>query len=486
MRRGSTLLFMALVMVLYSMPIVLKAQAVCGEPKEEDFTRTTVLGGLDEPLEMEFTPDGRILLIEKVTGKLLIHKPATGQTVLAALFDVSTSGNHADGLLGLELDPGFASNHWLYLYYSPVDKVVNRISRFVLNGDKLDLASEKVLLEIPTQRNHCCHSAGGLEFGPGGNLYVSVGDNSKVTSGVLNPEAEATSGNTNDLRGKILRIHPEPNGSYTIPLGNLFPTGMAKTKAEIFTMGHRNPFRFSVDAATGWVLSGDVGPDGDDDFDEFNVTDKAANFGWPYFVGPEAYSVNGILADPKAPVNKSPSNTGLETLPAMRPPSLAYAYRGTTRFPAFDRGGRVACAGPIYHYDPTSNSKIKLPPWFDKKWLIWDWKQRWIRAVTLDGQGNFLAVSDLFPKLIAKDSISRLSSMKIGPDGALYLLQYGWLAYSPSTTGALMRMEYKNMACLTSSLKTLKPRRTSDPHDLPVFGKAGRFLDMRGRVLKPK
>ncbi len=463
-----------------------QSQLGCGEPKETDFVKTTVMTGLNEPLEMEFAPDGRIYLIEKVTGKLFIRNPATNSTVTAATFDVSIAGNHADGLLGLELDPAFASNHWLYLYYSPVSKVVNRLSRFTMAGDVLDLASEKILFEIPTQRNHCCHSAGGLEFGPNGNLFLSVGDNSKVTSGVLNTEAEGTASNTNDLRGKILRIHPEANGTYTVPEGNLFPPGTAKTRPEIYTMGHRNPFRFSVDPATGWVMAGEVGPDAQTDFDELNIIKSPGNMGWPYFVANLAYPVNGTPLPMDAPVNKSALNTGLQNLPAARLPAFWYKYSGSDLFPNFNKGGRVACGGPVYHYLGSSPSKIKFPPWFDGKWLIYDWAQRWIRAVTLDGQGKFLAVKDLFPAMMAKDEVSRISSMKVGPDGALYVLQYGWQAYTASTTGALFRIEYNPPAadCLPTSIAVSNPGpRSRDPHALPAYGREGRRLDAQGRTV---
>ncbi|MCO7089445.1 PQQ-dependent sugar dehydrogenase, partial [Pseudomonas aeruginosa] len=116
--------------------------------------------------------------------------------------------------------------------------------------------------------------------------------------------------NTNDLRGKILRIHPEADGSYTIPEGNLFPApsvpngGTAgsttaplgeprRTRPEIYTMGHRNPFRISVDPKTGFLYWGDIGPDagqpkddrGPAGQDEVGQARKAGNFGWPYFVG---------------------------------------------------------------------------------------------------------------------------------------------------------------------------------------------------------
>ena len=141
-----------------------------------------------------------------------------------------------------------------------------------MKGDSLDMKSEKVLLEIPVQRDQCCHTAGSIAFDAHGNLFLSTGDNTNpFTPTGYAPideragrgpwDAQKSSANTNDLRGKILRIHPEPNGTYTIPEGNLFAKGTPKTRPEIYTMGHRNPYRISVDKHTGFLYWGDVGPD---------------------------------------------------------------------------------------------------------------------------------------------------------------------------------------------------------------------------------
>lgn len=437
----------------------------CSDPTEADFNRVPILTGLNEPMETEMAPDGTLFVIEKVSGKLLMLKPGAAKPVVAATLQVSDAGNHADGLLGLELDPGFAQNKRIYLYYSPVGPTaVNVVSRFTISGDVLDLGSERRILEVKTHRSYCCHSSGDLEFGKDGNLYLSTGDNAGVTKGVVQVQAEATSGNSNDLRGKILRIRPldfaqsekpvpGPGSTYSIPAGNLFaPTtgdpAVSKTRPEILAMGLRNPFRFGIDAATGWVLAGDVGSDGADDKDEFNLIKAAANFGWPWFTGDnQAYLVGGRPADAAAPVNGNPANTGLATLPPARPPAFWYGYAGSEKFPAFGMGGRVACAGPRYRYDPGQTSPTRLPPAFDGKWFVWDWRQRWLRAAALDGNGAVTGFTDLFPAQIKSEAISRLTDVKIGPDGALYALQYGWVDYSPSTQGALFRFDWKRPEC---------------------------------------
>ena len=218
------------------------------------------------------------------------------------------------------------------------------------------MASEKVLLKIPHQRIVCCHSSGSLAFGPDGNLFISTGDDNEhaasqgyapLDDDVLrnnpgdNPDADRaydsrrTSGNTNDLRGKILRITPQADGTYSIPAGNLFPpfsSDPAKTKPEIYTMGHRNPFRIQVDQETGWVYNGEVGPDANSEnanrgprgYDELNQIRQAGNMGWPYCIADnKPYREWQFPSGPAGatfdcaggPDNTSSYNTGLAKTP---------------------------------------------------------------------------------------------------------------------------------------------------------------------------
>src|SRR5690606_3021338 len=219
--------------------------------------------------------------------------------------------NAEEGFMGLALDPDYENNKFIYAFYSPIDTSVNRLSRFVFDNGKLDKASEKVVLQFYSQRKICCHTGGSIAFGPNGLLYLSAGDNSTPFNqpttykndgfsprdgrpGFEQYDARRSAGNTNDLRGKILRIKVKPDGSYEIPEGNLFPEGTAKTRPEIYVMGNRNPYRISVDQKTGYLYWGEVGPDANNDsldtrgprgYDEINQARKAGFFGWPFFVG---------------------------------------------------------------------------------------------------------------------------------------------------------------------------------------------------------
>jgi glucose/arabinose dehydrogenase len=169
----------------------------------------------------------------------------------------------------------------------------------------LDMASEKVVLVVANDRGQCCHVGGDIDFDAAGNLYLTTGDDTNPfqsdsytpiderTSRNPQFDAQRSAGNTNDLRGKLLRIHPQADGSYTIPSGNLFPPGTANTRPEIYGMGFRNPFRMSVDRATGIVYLGDYGPDagvtnpnrGPQGQVEFDRVTGPGNYGWPYCTG---------------------------------------------------------------------------------------------------------------------------------------------------------------------------------------------------------
>jgi len=276
------------------------SNALSGSLDDSHLRKVVLATNLDEPIQLSIARDGKVYFGER-HGAVKGWNPDTEATVTLGKLNVFSGPE--DGLLGLALDLGFLTNHWLYLFHSAPGVLENHVSRFTLNDNSIDVSSEKVLLRIPTLLKKPNHSGGGLGFDAAGNLYASTGDYSFINdSNGFSPlderpgrevfDSQRTAANSNDLRGKILRIHPEPDGTYTIPKGNLFPTGTSNTLPEIYIMGCRNPFRFSIDEKTGWLLWGDVGPDalqadpkrGPAGFDEFNLAKQAGNFGWPYFV----------------------------------------------------------------------------------------------------------------------------------------------------------------------------------------------------------
>lgn len=431
-------------------------------PEENRFTKTVLDQNLNEPTELAVMEEGKVLFIER-KGKVKLYTPEKGTEVIAQL-DVHTE--FEDGLMGLALDPDYKNNHWIYMYYSPAGrKPVQHLSRFTFKDDSLLLDTEKVMLEVPVQRKKCCHTGGSIAFDASGNLYLSTGDNtSPFESDGFAPiderkgrspfDAQKSSGNTNDLRGKILRIHPNPDGTYDIPEGNLFAEGQEKTRPEIYVMGNRNPYRISLDSRTGYLYWGEVGPDAGKDsvgrgprgHDEINQARQAGNFGWPYFVGNNkpywnydfSAQTSGELYDPAAPINNSPNNTGLQKLPAAQKAFIWYPYAASEEFPLVGSGGRNAMAGPVFYQSNYEESEVVFPGYYNGKLFIYDWIRGWIMAVTMDEQGNLKNIEPFLPG----EEFNHLIDMAFASDGSMYLLEYGTNWFAQNEEARLSRITY--------------------------------------------
>ena len=334
---------------------------------------------IGEPHGLTIAPDGRVFYIGRsgaempggpapITdwndpnvgrgfGTIHMWNPQTGQVKHIATLDVFGNkgpGNEfiksEEGLVGITLDPDFEHNGWIYVYWEPyrtIDHVrhtgMRTISRFTYNlsSDTLDMSSEKDLLSWQAQEDRCCHVGGGMVFDNSGNLYVSTGDNNSSQCdgcapapsgysgnnpvpefmGLGQQDARRTAGSTNNLNGKIIRIHPQPDGTYTIPPGNLFTghengpagaayTGGPKTRPEIYAMGVRNATRLAWDPVHQWLLAGWVGHDagnpdttwGPAKYENAAVITKASNRGWPYCMGDKQPFRDRSSTDPSQPL----------------------------------------------------------------------------------------------------------------------------------------------------------------------------------------
>lgn len=455
--------------------------AASGQKKPDDnrFTAVVVVpaGELDEPMVFQVLRDGSVLIIER-KGVLKLYDAASKTTKVVAKIPVNTKYTNAageqreaeEGLVGMTIDPGFEKNRWIYMLYADPDVAKHSLARWTLEEKKdadgqrtmaLVEASKKVLLEYTVQREQCCHTGGGMAWDKDGNLYMTVGNNTSNSLGMQSDERpgrqpwddQRGAANTNDLRGKILRIHPEPDGTYTIPKGNLFPPGTAGTRPEIYTMGNRNPWRVNIDSKTGYVYWGEVGPDANEDteigprgYDEHNQAKSPGFFGWPYFVGEnKAFPYFDFVTnkpttpkDPAKPINSSVNNTGLRELPPAQPSFISYPYGPSDKFPEVGSGARSANGGPVYRRADYPDAKRPFPEYYEGKWFISDFSRAWIMAVTLDEQSNYVSMERFLPDLKLVEPIDT----RFGPDGDLYVLDYGstWFAKSPDAS--LIRIEY--------------------------------------------
>ena len=441
-------------------------------PEENRFTKTVLSNDLNEPMELAVAPDGRVFFGERA-GKFYVYEPKTKKTRLLYDFPAKAVDKYLNGWLGMTIDPNFSQNHYLYFFYTVQDaeQTKQRIARFRVNDDNtLDVASEKPIIEFPIDLEVSAHTGGSMAWDRHGNLFISTGDNTvpfesnghapiDEQAGRLTFDAQRSAGNPNDLRGKILRIHVEADGSYTIPEGNLFPKGTTGTRSgatrpEIYVMGCRNPYRISVDPVTSIVYWGEVGPDAGTDgvqgprgYDEFNQAKKAGNYGWPYFVGDNkpyyhydyATKTVGPLFDPAGPTNNSPNNTGAKVLPPVQKPMIWYPYNESGEFPQLGKGGRCAMGGPVYQYDPALASATKLPAYYDKALFVYDWMRNWVYALRFDAQQNYQSMEAFMP---ATGDFRRPIDMEIGPDGSIYMLEYGSVYGIDNVDARLVRIDF--------------------------------------------
>jgi cytochrome c len=447
----------------------------CNATQSASYQMVALDENTSNPMLMDIAPDGSVFYAER-DGRVQVISPETARTTTAATLPVTQANE--DGLLGIVLDPDFADNGWVYLYWSPQDVGAdgphNRVSRFTFDAQTgtIDVATEAALLKVDTQRETCCHAGGAMEFDADGNLLLVTGDNTNPfessgytpideRAGRSSFDAQGTSANTNDLRGKLLRIHPEADGTYTIPEGNLFAEGEELTRPEIYAMGFRNPFRFGTDPITGNVLVADYGPAaGVDNADrgprgavEWNVVSEPGFYGWPYCTGSNndyvdfdfATGTSGESFDCAGGVtNDSPNNTGLTQLPAAIEAEVWYTSAGNPDFPEIGGGG-APMGGPVYRYDEELDSDVKWPAYWDGKAFFGEWNQGNVYSFQLDGEkrDDVVDINRVLPGVLARsEGFDRPMDMKFGPDGALYVIDWGSEFGGNNDSSGVYRVEY--------------------------------------------
>jgi PKD repeat protein len=510
--------------------------------KIDRLTGTNQAGQLDqigEPHGLTITPDGTVFYVGKAAcptppvvdwndpnvglGCGTIHQYDPVSKKVKLLTTLQVMGNRGsgselvkneEGLLGIVPDPAFAQNGWLYVYWMPHDSIdrvkqvgYRTISRLTYDKatQSIDQATRKDLMNWPVQIHSCCHAGGGMAFDNKGNLYVGSGDNNSSEGssgysgnnwtaeyqGISFQDARRTAGNTNDLAGKIIRIHPEADGTYTIPQGNLFPPGDPKARPEIYVMGVRNIARLAIDPVHQWLTAGWVGPDasspnpelGPAKYETATIITSAGNQGWPYCMGnrqpyrdrsnTDASVLTGWY-DCNNPKNNSPRNTGLTDLPPIRDNMIWYSPDGggpvfparpdgsgiptynaadaTYTEPYLRGGGQAIMSGPTYHRElVNTNSGAAWPAYWNDKWFIGDESNAANRiAVTVDPAGVPAQSPPAFAETLrsiipAGGGNNRMQSWmdaKFGPDGALYMLDYANGFFTLDPNQKLIKISY--------------------------------------------
>ncbi|WP_210651190.1 OmpL47-type beta-barrel domain-containing protein [Nocardioides sp. SYSU D00065] len=516
----------------------------CGATVWSNYERIPLDQNTSAPYAIDVADDGKVFYTELVRGQLRMYDPETQGVSTVLTLPVYSGGE--DGLLGVALDPDFTTNGHIFLYRSaesPDNSNPNNfwstVSRFTFENGTVDPASEKVIIKIPARRlpDEPGHTGGALDIDDDGNLFIGVGDDvnpHSEPSGGYAPlseragtfhDARETSANTNDLRGKILRINPvdDPGATpgvgstYEIPEGNLFPesedAGRDKTLPEIYAMGFRNPFRFSIDSETGWLSMADYSPDNSTDapatrgpagIAEWNLIKSPGNYGWPLCMGGNHQGQNpngepfrdvdygsttplnppvvGDYFDCANPVNDSVRNTGLRELPPARAADMYYGYRRSSVGAIPQGGGLAPMGGPIYRYDENLESDTKFPESFDGKPFFYDWARNKMYNIQLKNpaaeQGS--QVEKVNPFLPDVPFLAPIDS-KFGPDGSMYVLDWGGGYGRDNPTSGLYRIDY--ISGSRSPVARIDATPDTGKAPLEVSFHAGRSSDPEGEAL---
>jgi glucose/arabinose dehydrogenase len=258
--------------------LVLMSVVARGATLPSGFAETRVATGLASPTAMAFAPDGRLFVAQQ-GGALRVIK--NGALLTQPFLTVSVNSSGERGLLGVAFDPNFASNNFVYVYYTTsTSPVHNRLSRFTAsagNADVVAAGSEVQLLNLPALSSATNHNGGSIHFANDGKLYIAVGENANG--------ANAQSFST--PLGKLLRINPD--GS--IPSDNPFLSQTTGINQAIWARGLRNPFNFAVDRTNGRIHLNDVGQDS---WEEVNLAVAGSNYGWPQTEGNNPPDVAGV------------------------------------------------------------------------------------------------------------------------------------------------------------------------------------------------
>ncbi|MCX7940085.1 MAG: PQQ-dependent sugar dehydrogenase [Thermoflexales bacterium] len=408
------------------------------------FKAEVIVSGLELPTTFAFAPDGRIFIAEKA-GRVKVWKD--GVTYTRPLIDLTEEVNSFidRGLIGMALDPKFAENGWIYLFYTwdaPGDEKDadgprrGRLVRYTVMGDVADPESAFVLLDdhwTYTQN----HSVGTIKFDRQGYLWASMGEGAlSADPGELALKAQSI----DNLQGKIIRIDPRTGEG--VP-GNPFfdPQNPKRARSRVWAYGFRNPFRFALHPETGLPYVGDVGWN---TYESLMIATPGANFGWPCVEGP--VDIPRFQNDPACRGVNAKTST---------PKALTYHHNNQNA---------SVTAGDF-------NTADHFPPEMKGNFFWGDYSTQKIWRTVLDAQGNFKET------LVFAEQMGEPVDIQFGPDGALWYLSI----YSRG----LVRITYEGrplrpLATITATKPAPGPEaRILSPHDGDTY-LGGQFIRLRG------
>ena len=376
----------------------------------DGFKREVIAGSqIREPMDLAFAPDGAAWVTSR-GGDLWRLEPDSKNLTRVGTVETDTAGDR--GLHGIAFHPDFPRVPKIFLFLHarehPAGWYLSRVvSREIVGAGRearLDAGPGTVLLEWKGDEG-AQHVGGGLMVHPVERaLYVSSGDNNKIwelKSYCQDPENRAQS--LRDLRGKVLRIGLDGGPA----AGNKF-IQQENARPEVFTRGHRQPWAFSFDPVTGWVLLSENGGDEQDDHERVLRLEAGANYGWPR-----------VFADGMDTLTRT------NRLSGFTPPWFSYR-----------RGNGGSCTGGLIYRAPKSGTGF--PARWEGGLFYSDYNRKSVRFARIDAATGRPAASESFAQNLPGGPVA----LRLGPDGSLYLVEYGgW--FQATTNDAISRIVFK-------------------------------------------
>lgn len=402
----------------------------------DHFQDVLVAGGLSRPVSFDFLPDGRVLVAEQKAPtrvRMVVGNALASTDPVLTVPNVST-GHNEQGLLAIAVDPDWPTRPYLYAYYTLASGPVERVflTRYRASGDLADGGSGNLSFDpasavhlinsIPDQNGN--HNGGALRFAADNTLFLSIGEDA----------VKCPAQTRDDFRGKIVRLkvdHLSDNpGALTladlVPPGNPF-VGQGDIAALVWTVGLRNPFRFSLDPLDGALFVADVGENSQEEWSR--VAGPGLNLGWPFYEGTAHLSVGGC-----------PEPGGFTSVAPLR----TYSHAGQGSLSAIDIGVYRTPAGATRPWHPM----------YEGDYFYTEYYQGFI--VRLRRNGGAFTLAAPVPGQPSPNNwgqgLATPAEAKFGPDGSLwYVSQFG--------PGALRRIEYTgSVPTANSSLGALRAR----------------------------
>jgi len=364
------------------------------------FTDSLLVVSLDNPVALAFLPDGRLMWAELKTARIRLMAGRQLAGPIAVIDSVQGAGQE-QGLLGIAIDPRWPTSPYVYLFYDALGNFI-RISRLTASGDLSSPASTNLVLDPASRRDlirdipdvHDNHNGGTLRFGTDGMLYAGLAEDA----------TSCTAQDTVSLRGVMLRMNiaglpagpGAPNKALLVPPDNPF-AGHSNVNARlVWALGLRNPFRWSIDPATGSIFIGDVGFN---TYEEVDIADAPGlDFGWPFYEGPLLYSPCGTPVPPN-----------------LRAPIYYYDRTG------FMQGGAASViGGPVYH--AVSCPSCNFPGEYAGDYFLSDFYEGFLRRLKRSG-GTWALAPAVPGQPSATDwgqGFREVADYAVGPDGALW------------------------------------------------------------------